>query len=100
MKVSPVSEIPNYIPPRVPHIYISREPARHINFDIQLLGFCDDVVSELSRRAGWTIPHGEFDGTAKAEVEGHHEGGEVGHFWHVRIPGREHTVQETTEAVV
>ncbi|CAD0082834.1 unnamed protein product [Aureobasidium vineae] len=42
---------------KVPQIYISREPADHINFDITLLGYCDDVVAELARRAGWTIDH-------------------------------------------
>jgi len=41
----------------VPQIYISREPADHINFDITLLGYCDDVVAELAKRAGWTIDH-------------------------------------------
>lgn len=25
MKVAPVSEIPNFLPPKVPHIYISRD---------------------------------------------------------------------------
>ncbi|KAI4722332.1 SIR2-domain-containing protein [Aureobasidium sp. EXF-10727] len=57
MKVAPVSEIPNYVDEKVPQIYISREPADHINFDITLLGYCDDVVAELARRAGWTIDH-------------------------------------------
>jgi len=41
----------------VPQIYISREPADHINFDITLLGYCDDVVAELAKRAGWEIKH-------------------------------------------
>ena len=41
----------------MPQIYISREPADHINFDITLLGYCDDVVAELAKRAGWTIDH-------------------------------------------
>lgn len=76
MKVAPVSEMqvsypspflayanqdiknsPNYVDEKVPQIYISREPADHINFDITLLGYCDDVVAELAKRAGWTIDH-------------------------------------------
>ena len=57
LKVAPVSEMPNYIPHHVPHIFISREPIQHVNFDIQLLGSCDDVVVELSRRAGWGLTH-------------------------------------------
>jgi len=61
MHVSPVNQIPNLIPSSVPHIYISREPVRHINFDIQLLGYCDVVVEELCHRAGWSIPHVDVD---------------------------------------
>ncbi|KAI5264098.1 SIR2-domain-containing protein [Aureobasidium subglaciale] len=57
MKVAPVSEIPNYVDEKVPQIYISKEAADHINFDITLLGYCDDVVAELAKRAGWKIEH-------------------------------------------
>ena len=57
LKVAPVSEMPNYLPHQVPHIYISREPIEHVNFDIQLLGDCDHVVFELCRRAGWDLNH-------------------------------------------
>lgn len=57
LKVAPVSEMPNFLPHEVPHIYISREPIRHVEFDIQLLGNCDDVVYELCRRAGWDLKH-------------------------------------------
>ncbi|KAF2771657.1 SIR2-domain-containing protein [Teratosphaeria nubilosa] len=57
LKVAPVSDMPNYLPHKVPHIYISREPVTHINFDIQLIGDCDHVVFELCRRAGWRLEH-------------------------------------------
>jgi NAD-dependent histone deacetylase SIR2 len=57
MKVAPVSEIPNFLPRDVPQIFISRDPIHHINFDIQLLGDCDVIVTELARRAGWTLKH-------------------------------------------
>lgn len=57
LKVAPVSEMPNFLPHAVPHIYISREPIKHVEFDIQLLGNCDDVVYELCRRAGWNLKH-------------------------------------------
>ena len=96
MKVSPVNEVPNAVPSEVPHIYISREPVTHINFDIQLLGYCDDVVAELCRRAGWKIEHEGYDGTVAASVEG--PAGGVGHHWHIEVPGRQHTAQETAEA--
>ncbi|KAF2842365.1 SIR2-domain-containing protein [Patellaria atrata CBS 101060] len=57
MQVAPVSEIPQIIPKDVPQIYISRDPVKHINFDIQLLGDCDVVVGELCRRANWELKH-------------------------------------------
>ncbi|KAK4957627.1 NAD-dependent histone deacetylase sir2 [Elasticomyces elasticus] len=57
LKVAPVSEIPNYLPAKVPHIFISREPIEHVNFDIQLLGECDHIVYELCRRAEWNLKH-------------------------------------------
>lgn len=57
LKVAPVSEVPNFIPSEVPQIYISRDPCRHITFDIQLLGECDVVVAELCKRAGWDLQH-------------------------------------------
>ena len=84
LKVAPVAEIPQALPGGVPQIYISREvshpavhpkhfippsspkimantsplqPAGHINFDVELLGDCDVVVTELCRRAGWDLKH-------------------------------------------
>ena len=57
LKVAPVSEMPNYLDHKTPHIYISMEPIKHVEFDIQLLGKCDDVVVELCRRAGWDLRH-------------------------------------------
>ncbi|KAF2496189.1 SIR2-domain-containing protein [Lophium mytilinum] len=69
MKVAPVSEIPQIIPPDVPQIYISRDPIHHINFDINLLGDCDAVVGELCRRAGWTLNHKMLDKDQKVDVE-------------------------------
>lgn len=57
LKVAPVSEVVPFMPPHVPAIYISRTPVSHINFDIDLLGDCDLVVSELCRRAGWAFEH-------------------------------------------
>jgi len=57
LKVAPVSEVVPYLPPNIPQMYISRTPVSHINFDIDLLGDCDVVVSELCRRAGWDLRH-------------------------------------------
>ncbi|WYZ35543.1 hypothetical protein EsH8_X_000190 [Colletotrichum jinshuiense] len=57
LKVTPVSEIVSWLPANIPQIYISRQAVGHINFDIDLLGDCDVVVSELCRRAGWPLEH-------------------------------------------
>ncbi|KAF2637086.1 SIR2-domain-containing protein [Massarina eburnea CBS 473.64] len=77
MKVAPVSEIPNFLPWDVPHIYISRDPIHHINFDINLLGDCDIIVAELARRAGWTLKHQMIPEGQEVDVqpadEGKHE---------------------------
>ena len=57
LKVAPVSEVVGVIPTTVPQIYISREPCSHVNFDVDLLGDCDVVVTELCKRAGWDLRH-------------------------------------------
>ncbi|KAJ5107875.1 hypothetical protein N7456_004550 [Penicillium angulare] len=57
LKVAPVAEVPGVLPRDVPQIYISRTPVSHTDFDIDLLGDCDVVVSELCRRAGWNLQH-------------------------------------------
>lgn len=77
LKVAPVAEVPGILPRDVPQILISRDvsitieeapnnpansfptsqPVSHIDFDIDMLGECDVVVSELCRRAGWDLRH-------------------------------------------
>lgn len=69
LKVAPVSEMPNHMQPEVPHIFISREPIEHIDFDVQLLGDCDHVVFELCRRAGWRLKHEMIPEGFRTKVE-------------------------------
>ncbi|KAL8693010.1 MAG: hypothetical protein Q9218_002067 [Villophora microphyllina] len=57
LKVAPVSEVSGVLHPETPQIYISREPCQHIDFDIDLLGECDTIVTELCRRLGWDFQH-------------------------------------------
>lgn len=57
LKVTPVSEVASWLPAHVPQIYVSREPVKHIEFDIDLLGDCDVVVAELCRRLDWPLVH-------------------------------------------
>ncbi len=57
LKVAPVGDIPGILPPHVPQILINMEALPHMKqFDVQLLGNCDEVVSDLSQRCGWTLP--------------------------------------------
>lgn len=69
LKVAPVSEVVDFLD-GVPTIYISREPVKHIYFDIDLLGDCDVVVAELCRRAGWALDHEMIPQDQKIKVEG------------------------------
>jgi len=68
LKVSPVSEVVAYLPPHVPQMYISMTPVTHVNFDIDMMGECDVIVSELCRRAGWTLEHEMIPKDEKVEV--------------------------------
>eukprot|EP00112_Aurelia_sp_Birch-Aquarium-sp1_P007922 Seg1865.9 transcript_id=Seg1865.9/GoldUCD/mRNA.D3Y31 product="NAD-dependent protein deacetylase sirtuin-1" protein_id=Seg1865.9/GoldUCD/D3Y31 len=52
LKVRPVALIPDYVKPDVPQVLINREPLHHFNFDVELLGNCDAIISELCRRLG------------------------------------------------
>ncbi|KAF2214803.1 hypothetical protein CERZMDRAFT_66063 [Cercospora zeae-maydis SCOH1-5] len=80
LKVAPVSDMADYLNHSIPHIYISMEPIKHISFDIQLLGKCDDVVAELCRRAGWDLKHEKVSKTPPevAQFEG------SAHIWTVQ----------------
>ncbi|EPY53739.1 Sir2 family histone deacetylase Sir2 [Schizosaccharomyces cryophilus OY26] len=54
LKVAPVSELISVVPPSTPQIYISRTPVRHTQFDVNFISpFCDWVIVELCKRAGW-----------------------------------------------
>ena len=43
---------PDSLPSHVPQVLINREPLRHLNFDVELLGDCDVIVNELCHRLG------------------------------------------------
>ena len=68
LKVTPVSEIVSWLPSHIPQIYISRQAVNHINFDIDLLGDCDTVVTELCRRLGWEFRHEMVDPDVRIDV--------------------------------
>lgn len=62
LKVAPVADIVDKVPPEVPQILINKDPIQHCNFDVSLLGYCDDVVSYLCHRLGaeWDIDHSGY----------------------------------------
>lgn len=57
LKVSPVSETVRIIPPNVPQVYISKTPISHNEFDLNLLGYCDDIIEHLIQKLGWKMNH-------------------------------------------
>jgi len=70
LKVAPVSEIIGVLPPNVPQVYISKTPVKHIEFDVTLLGHCDDIVRDLVRRCGYILKHEMFEGGRSDVGEG------------------------------
>ncbi|KAK2880695.1 hypothetical protein FQN49_000464 [Arthroderma sp. PD_2] len=92
LKVAPVAEVPGVLPSKVPQVYISRtvstipppypvtlqlecsnglfkQPVSHIEFDVDMLGDSDVVVSELCRRAGWDLQHEMIPSDQQIRVE-------------------------------
>ena len=57
LKVQPVSNIVNLIDPKIPQILINRDDVRTNEFDVKLLGLCDDIAALISKQLGWDIPH-------------------------------------------
>ena len=57
LKVAPVGDVMHKIPHQIPQILINLESLPHMsNFDVQLLGDCDEIVGYLCRRLGWDLP--------------------------------------------
>lgn len=63
LKVAPVADIVDKVPPDVPQILINKDPIHHCNFDVSMLGYCDDVVSYLCNNMGplWAIDHPSYE---------------------------------------
>ncbi|CAI5731939.1 unnamed protein product [Hyaloperonospora brassicae] len=57
LKVNPVRSIVGRFKKDTPMILINREPVgRPHKFDVELLGYSDEIVQELCRLLGWDIP--------------------------------------------
>lgn len=55
LQVAPIARIPKFFRDGVPRILVNRELVNY-DFDIELLGDCDEVVRELRRVLGWCDP--------------------------------------------
>ena len=62
LKVAPVSEIIGVLPASIPQVYISKTPVTHTEFDVMLLGSCDDIIRDLVRRCGYYLEHEKLEG--------------------------------------
>ncbi|VEU22942.1 DEKNAAC104091 [Brettanomyces naardenensis] len=70
LKVAPVSEIVNRVPNDVPQILINRDPIDHCEFDVELLGYCDQAITWLcGKKLGWKINHKDFDKVLNSGLE-------------------------------
>ncbi|KAH3662063.1 hypothetical protein OGAPHI_006244 [Ogataea philodendri] len=70
LKVAPVSEIVNLVPNSVPQILINKDPINHAEFDIDILGYCDQAITWLTgKRLGWEIKHKDFDKILNSGLE-------------------------------
>ncbi|KAG0215934.1 NAD-dependent histone deacetylase sir2 [Mortierella sp. GBA30] len=69
LKVAPVGDIMHQLPRHVPQILINRTPIIHSEFDVQLLGNCDIIVSELCRLVDWELKHEKVPGRASNVLE-------------------------------
>ncbi|RLV93681.1 NAD-dependent histone deacetylase SIR2 [Spathaspora sp. JA1] len=63
LKVEPVSSIIDKVPRRVPRILINKDAIPDRDFDLSLIGYCDDIVSYLVQGLGsaWEIAHESFN---------------------------------------
>ena len=52
LMISCLSCVSDSLPPNIPQILINKEPLRSLNFDVELLGDCDTIVSELCHQLG------------------------------------------------
>ena len=69
LKVAPVSEIVNMIPAHVPQVLINKDPVKHAEFDLNLLGYCDDIAALIAQKCNWDIPHSSWPELKKKRIE-------------------------------
>ncbi|KAI8821458.1 DHS-like NAD/FAD-binding domain-containing protein [Fimicolochytrium jonesii] len=58
LKVSPVADVKDKIPHHVPQVLINMESLPHMaGFDVQLLGYCDNICAQLCSMLDWKLEH-------------------------------------------
>ncbi|XBW38435.1 hypothetical protein QEN19_004023 [Hanseniaspora menglaensis] len=61
LKVQPVSNIVNLIDSKVPQVLINKDDVTTNEFDVKLLGLCDDVAALIAQKMNWDIPHVKWE---------------------------------------
>lgn len=69
LKVAPVNNIVNRIRPEVPQLLINRDDISFAEFDVTLVGYCDEVVSYLSKKLGWDLNHEDYEKISQSNFE-------------------------------
>jgi hypothetical protein len=74
LKVNPVRSIVGRIHKNTPMVLINREPVgRPHKFDVELLGFSDEIVQELCRLLEWEIPIPDVELLKQTNLDQDHE---------------------------
>lgn len=60
LEVAPVADIVKKIADNIPQVLINKNIIPHHEFDISLLGHCDDVATYLCDKLGWELKHKDF----------------------------------------
>lgn len=61
LKVQPVSNIVNLIDSKIPQVLINKDDVTTNEFDIKLLGLCDEVAALIAQKMKWDIPHVKWE---------------------------------------
>ncbi|OWB81779.1 hypothetical protein B5S33_g398 [[Candida] boidinii] len=69
LKVAPVSDIVNMLPENVPQVLINKDLISHAEFDICLLGYCDQAITWFCNKLNWEIKHKDFEKISNSGLE-------------------------------
>ena len=69
LQVAPVSDVMRCVPRHIPQVYISKTTIEHMQFDLSLLGPCDDIISDICARCEWDLQHPDIPGGSTLSEE-------------------------------